>query len=132
MLVWHDKDHLEMSAGPALQVDVQVIMSDVRRRVRAQNQREASALRSARQSLPADLTARVSRLHVCMNGLRTRVAQLRDMPRVPSTLRGRLGAIAVRVMRRSLFWLIPNLTALQEQLVASMDEQAQALEDVVK
>ena len=123
---------LENTGTPATQVDVQIIMSDVRRRVRAETQREAGALRRARKFLPAGLAARVSRLQARMSGLRTSVARICDLPAAPPTLRGRLGGVAVRIMRRSLFWLLPNLQATQEQLVAAVEEQTQALEELVR
>jgi hypothetical protein len=113
-----------MNTGLPSPVDVSVIMSAIRQRMRAENQRRADAMRNARKGLPADLVARVSRL-------RARMAHIGGMPPAPPTLRGKLGALAVGIMRRSLFWLIPNLQATQEQLIAAIDDQTTALEEVV-
>jgi hypothetical protein len=66
-----------------------------------------------------------------MDGLRASVAHIGVTPPAPPTLRGKLGALAVGIMRRSLFWLIPNLQATQEQLILSIDDQTKALEEVV-
>jgi len=107
-------------------------MSEVRRRVRSQNRVEAEALRSARKSMPAGLRSRVKRLQARTSDLRASVAELFDMPPEPPTLRGRAGALAVRLIRHSLFWLIPNLQAVHEQFVAAVGDQAKTLEDVVK
>jgi hypothetical protein len=120
-----------MNTGPPSPLNVSVIMSAIRQRMRSENQREAAALRNARKSLPADLVARVSRLQARMGSLRASVAHIGGMPPAPPTLRGRLGALAVGGMRRSLFWLIPNLQATQEQLIAAIDDQTKALEEVV-
>ncbi len=107
-------------------------MSDVRRHVRAQDQIEAGALRNARKSLPADLRARISRLQARSTSLQASVAQLCNMPPQPPTLRGRVGALVIRIMRRSLFWLISDLQTVLEQLAGAVEDQAQALEDLVK
>jgi hypothetical protein len=106
-------------------------MSDVRRRARIENQRDAGALRNARKTLPADLIARVSRLQARIGGLKASVAQIGGMPPSPPTLRGKVGASGIHVMRRALFWLIPNLQAAQEQLIAVVDDQTKALEEIV-
>jgi hypothetical protein len=120
-----------MNTGLPSPVDVSVIMSAIRQRMRAENQRRADAMRNARKGLPADLVARVSRLRARMGSLRAGVAHIGGMPPAPPTLRGKLGALAVGIMRRSLFWLIPNLQATQEQLIAAIDDQTTALEEVV-
>jgi len=120
-----------MNTDPPSPVDVSVIMSAIRQRMRAENECETGAMRSARKSLPADLMARISRLQARMGSLRASVAHIGGMPPAPPTLRGKLGALAIGGMRRSLFWLIPNLQATQEQLIAAIDDQTKALKEVV-
>jgi hypothetical protein len=119
----------ESFSGPP---DVQRIMARVRRRVRAQNQREQEALRKARKALPGDLIARVSRLNTRLGAMRVNAARIGEMPPSPPTLRGKVGAFGVRLVRHALFWLIPSLQAAQEQVAGALDDQVKALEELIK
>jgi flagellar hook-basal body complex protein FliE len=121
-----------MNAAPPPEIDVQTLMAEIRGRVRLENQRERTALRNVRKIVPPDLMARVSRLQIRVAAIRASAALIGEPPPAPPTFRARAGAVAVRVLRRALFWLIPGLQAAQEQIAAALEDQTKALEDLVK
>lgn len=86
----------------------------------------------SRAELPAELIARVARLHAAARTLRAQASRLGELPPEPPTLRGKVGALAVRLMRRSMFWLIPSLRANQEVVAGALEEQARAIEDIIR
>lgn len=121
-----------MNAAQAPQIDIQTIMAEIRGRVRVENQREQAALRNVRKIISPELTARVSRLQVRVAAIRASAARIGELPPAPPTPRARIGAVAVRVLRRAMFWLIPSLQAAQEQIAAALEDQTKAVEDLVK
>lgn len=121
-----------MNAAPPPKIDVQTIMAEIRGRVRVESQREQAALRNVRKIISPDLMARVSRLQVRVAAIRASAALLGELPPAPSTLRAETGAVAVRILRRAMFWLIPSLQAAQEQIAAALEDQTKAVEDLVK
>jgi hypothetical protein len=54
------------------------------------------------------------------------------LPPQPPGLRGSLGSFAVRVVRRTLFWLIPSLQAMHEQMAQALEDQVKINEELVK
>lgn len=121
-----------MSAAPRPEIDVQPIMAEVRGRVRLESRREQAALRNVRKIVSPDLTARVSRLQVRVAAIRASAARIGQLPPAPPTLRAKVGAVAVRALRRAMFWLIPSLQAAQEQIAGALEDQTKAVEDLVK
>ncbi len=121
-----------MSAAPSPPVNIQPIMAEVRRRARARNQRNEAALRMARRNIPTELIARISRLQSRVAAVRAHAARIGELPPAPPTLRARLGAMAVRLQQRALFWFIPGLRATHEQIAGALDEEAKALEEMLK
>lgn len=121
-----------MNAAQAPQIDIQTIMAEIRGHVRVENQREQAALRNVRKIISPELTARVSRLQVRVAAIRASAARIGELPPAPPTPRARIGAVAVRVLRRAMFWLIPSLQAAQEQIAAALEDQTKAVEDLVK
>lgn len=59
-----------------------------------------------------------------------RVAMLRvgDMPPEPPTLRGRIGARLVKIVRRSLFWVTPQIRRVHLLFVEHLEQQQARLE----
>lgn len=51
-------------------------------------------------------------------------------PPGPRTARGRAGAVAVAVVRRALFWLLPQLDRFHGAAIETFEDQQQALEDL--
>ena len=121
-----------MHAAPAPEVDVQTIMAEIRGRVRLESQREQAALHNVRKIVSPELMARVSRLQVRVAAIRAGAARIGELPPAPSTLRAKVGAVAVRTLQRAMFWLIPTLREAQEQIAAALEEQTKAVEDLVK
>jgi hypothetical protein len=113
-------------------VDVRPLMAAIRRRARQASLREEEALRLARKSVSGELLTRVSRLHSRVATLRGTVGRVGDLPPQPPTLRGRAGVLPVRLVRRALFWLIPPLQAMQEQMAQVLEEQAAVNAELVK
>jgi hypothetical protein len=64
--------------------------------------------------------------------IRASAARIGELPPAPPTLRAKVGAVAVRGLRRAMFWLIPSLQAAQEQIAAALEDQTKAVEDLVK
>jgi O-antigen chain-terminating methyltransferase len=56
--------------------------------------------------------------------------QIGDMPPQPPTLRGRVGAVLVRIVRRMLFWYTDQLRALHKIVSEAAGEQAHALQEL--
>ncbi len=51
-------------------------------------------------------------------------------PPEPSTLRGRVGGVAVAVVRRALFWLLLQFDRFHGAVIETFEDQQQALEDL--
>ena len=51
-------------------------------------------------------------------------------PPQPPTLRGRVGALAVVLLRRALFWLLLQLDRFHGAVIETFEGQQQALEDL--
>jgi 2-polyprenyl-3-methyl-5-hydroxy-6-metoxy-1,4-benzoquinol methylase len=77
---------------------------------------------SARISLPA--TERLSR------SVEFYLPQIGDMPPEPPTLRGRMGAVLVGMVRRGLFWYTAQLKAFHAAVADAARELAPALQDL--
>lgn len=73
----------------------------------------------------ARLKMRLDELEVC-------VRLIGAMPDAPPTVRGRLGALAVRFAQRALFWLIPSLRMAHERTIEALREQALLMEEIVE
>lgn len=56
--------------------------------------------------------------------------QIGDMPPQPRTLRGRAGALFVRLVQRMLFWYTDQLRAFHKTVSAAAGEQARALQQL--
>ena len=56
--------------------------------------------------------------------------QIGDMPPQPPTLRGRVGAVLVNVVRRMLFWYTDQIRAQQKRIADAAREQARALHEL--
>jgi 2-polyprenyl-3-methyl-5-hydroxy-6-metoxy-1,4-benzoquinol methylase len=56
--------------------------------------------------------------------------QIGDMPPQPPTLRARVGAVLVGIVRRMLFWYTEQIRALQKRIAEAAREQAQAFQEL--
>lgn len=112
-------------------VNVRDIMKVVRERARAESHKPELARPSA-NSIPYEFISAAARLKTRMKAIRVNVARIGELPPVPPTFRGRAGAILVRLIRRALFWLIPSLQAMQEQIATALEDQIKATEELMK
>jgi len=56
--------------------------------------------------------------------------QIGDMPPQPPTLRGRLGAVLVNIVRRMLFWYTAQIRSQQKRIAEAAREQVRALHEL--
>lgn len=64
-----------------------------------------------------------------VEGVRSGRTVAGNLPPQPSTLRGRIGAFVIQMMRRSLFWYTAPLQSFQSSAAAAIEEQSQAFEN---
>jgi hypothetical protein len=113
-------------------VDVQEIMREVRKVVRAENRKRDDLLREARRTIPGRLPATISRLKLSTAALEELARKLGDIPPAPPTTRARLGASIIQVMHRALFWLLPSLRTIEVATAQAMREHVAATEDLLR
>lgn len=102
---------MNTAAGP---IDVSEIMRQVR---------DASS-RAGNRAPEMDL----SRLTASSTELREAIRRFGRMPPQPPTLRAKAGALAVRVMRRALFWQTEQIQALETAAAEAIEEDNRAIE----
>jgi hypothetical protein len=66
-----------------------------------------------------------------VDGVRSAATLVGSMPPAPNTLRGRVGAMAVGLVQRALFWYTPQLHAFHLKVSAALTEQARAIDILV-
>jgi hypothetical protein len=120
------------ATGEESAIDVRRIMAAIRFRVSRTTLRDEEAVRRARKGISPELGARISRLHAHVAGIRAHAGTIGNLPPHPPTVRGRLGAIAVRVIQRALFWLIPSLQTAQNQVAQALEDQIKINEALMK
>lgn len=123
----HRRESLEkLSELMSDAINVQVIMQEIRERVRKQSAIREQMGVSSGLGLP-DLIEleRVSR------DLYHRRVAIGQMPPGPPTLRGRVGSLLVRMVRRVLFWQTLQLQEFHAAVVEGYDRQLDALKRVV-
>ena len=70
----------------------------------------------------------LSRLTASSTELREAIRRFGRMPPQPPTLRAKAGALAVRVMRRALFWQTEQIRALEAAAAEAIEENNRAIE----
>lgn len=113
-------------------VDVQMLMREVRRLAREGNREREKALRLARKTIPSQLPAAIARLKSSTQYLRRSARYLGDVPPGPNTLRAKIGAALVRILQRSMFWLLPPLRTTQSQFADALAEHVNATGEILK
>lgn len=66
----------------------------------------------------------------CLGEVYSALSQVGGMPFQPPTPRGRLGAALVFLVRRLLFWFIPQLDRFHAAIVRTLEAQAEAIEQL--
>lgn len=70
----------------------------------------------------------LSRLTASSTELREAIRRFGRMPPQPPTLRAKAGALAVRAMRRALFWQTAQIQALERAAAEAIEEDNRAIE----
>src|SRR5579863_2647006 len=73
----------------------------------------------------------MSPLEMAVRSLDLSKSLVGELPPQPLSLRGRLGTLLVKAVRRMLFWYTPQIRDFQASVVAAFDEQVAALGSVV-
>ncbi|HYO83182.1 MAG TPA: hypothetical protein VES20_17380 [Bryobacteraceae bacterium] len=115
---------------PGQRVSVQEVMRGVRDRVRSGG-REQDWVRRARKSVPPHLVSGTARLRASTGTLRSAIARIGSPPPSPPTLRGRIGAVLVRVIQRLLFWYTPGVQQANNQLVDALEAHLRITEEIL-
>ena len=102
-------------------------MNDIRCRLRAKRRQEAEVYREANKIVTPALALSLRNLESQIRELHAEVERIGAIPPSPHTSRGRIGSVLVRVIRRSLFWLIPTIQASHIKFIAALEENRQAL-----
>jgi hypothetical protein len=111
-------------------VDVQAVMQGVRRRARQRRSENAEIQRMAEQIVSPALALALSRLDAHLQDLRRSAPLVGALPPTPRTLRGRIGAVLVALVRRALFWFIPPLESSQAAMLGAVEGQYRALVEI--
>ena len=106
-------------------VNVQTIMQEIRERIRARS----AAPRVPAQPVfsPAIEPPRLSALESAVRSLDAAKSLAGEMPPQPPSLRGWLGGVLVRIVRRMLFWYTPQIHQFQAGVVAAFNTQLDVL-----
>jgi hypothetical protein len=110
--------------------DVQAVMQGVRRRARQRRSENAEFQRLAEQVVSPALALALSRLDAHLQDLRRSAPMVGAQPPTPRTLRGRIGAVLVALVRRALFWFIPPLESSQAAMLGALEGQYRALIEI--
>jgi hypothetical protein len=114
---------------PESRIDVEQVMQQIRERVR---DRYASAPGAAGAAMNVTTVADAdfNELLRLIEHARRCSAAIGQQPAQPPTLRARLSAMLVRLVRRMLFWYTPQITDFHDATLRALEEQAAALESV--
>ena len=111
-------------------VDVQAVMQGVRLRARERRSENAEIQRLAERVVSPALALALSRLDAHLQDLRRSAPVVGAVPATPRTLRGRMGAVMVALVRRALFWFIPPLESSQAAMLGALEAQYRALIEI--
>src|SRR5262249_55235259 len=111
----------------AIALMVEAIMRDLRAKVRAQN----GNVLPVKNGTSPQLAVAVVRARTRLVTMRQTIQRIGEPPPCPPTLRGRVGAFAVLGMRGALFWLIPSLKMVQEEVAACLEDELRLIEQLV-
>jgi len=79
-----------------------------------------------------DMNPDFSSLRESARQLRSTHAMVGQMPPVPPTIRGRLGAWIIRKIRRALLWYTPQILQFHRSVTEVIEQQAKAIEEIQK
>jgi len=114
---------------PEPRIDVEQVMQEIRERVRDRYACAPGGAGAAVGSTPA-VEADFNELLRLIEHARRCSAAIGGQPPQPPTLRARMSAVLVRLVRRMLFWYTPQITDFHNATLRAMEEQVAALESV--
>jgi hypothetical protein len=114
---------------PEPRIDVEQVMQEIRERVRDRYACAPGGAGAAVGSTPA-VEADFNELLRLIEHARRCSAAIGEQPPQPPTLRARISAVLVRLVRRMLFWYTPQITDFHNATLRAMEEQVAALESV--
>lgn len=108
-------------------LEVSAIMREIRERVQAKRRRNGAGVEglSGGSEAPEIYLERLTKASL---ELREAIGRLGEMPQGPRTWRARVGAAAVRAVRRGIFWHTAQVKEAEEKAAAALEEQARAIE----
>lgn len=66
-----------------------------------------------------------------MASLRSAVERIGQPPPTPPTLRGRFGAMLVRLMQRAMFWYTPSIQNTNQQILNALESHLKVTEEII-
>jgi len=111
--------------------DIHRVAWDARRRIREQLAKAEQSQGTIRFPAP---TLEGDPLQLYETALRVRMAEglAGQLPPQPPTLRGFLGGLAVRLVRRALFWYTPRILKFQNVVTRAVEDQSSAIENLIR
>jgi len=110
--------------------DVQAVMREVRLRAWRRRSEKAEFQRLVEQIVSPELARALGSLDLQLQQLRHSVHWIGAMPPKAPTLRARVGAVLVAVVRRALFWFIPPLQNAHAATLGALEAQYRALTEI--
>ena len=107
--------------------EVSAIMKQVRRRALERRKEKV-----VEQIVGPELDIALGTLYLQLENLRQSVGLIGAMPPSGPSIRARVGAFLVVVVRRALFWLIPPLKSAHETTLIALEAQYKALSEISK
>jgi hypothetical protein len=111
---------------PEPRIDVEQVMQQIRERVRDRYASAPGGVAPGSTPVQADF----NELLRLIEHARRCSAAIGEQPPQPPTLRARMSAVLVRLVRRMLFWYTPQITDFHNATLRAMEEQVAALESV--
>ena len=74
----------------------------------------------------------LARLKASTAALEEAAGRIGEIPPSPDTFRARVGAGAVRIMQRALFWLVPSIKSTQQNLVQALRDHVTVTDEILK
>jgi hypothetical protein len=108
-------------------IDVDAVMREIRQRARRPPAPLVFPEDGGAPQRPSP-SFELSRLRYSAIELREAMRRVNEMPPQPPTLRGKIGGILVRLLKRALFWQTEQQRRFQTAAVNAADEQSRALE----
>jgi len=111
--------------------DIHRVAWESRRRIREQLAKERQGQETILSPAPLP-EGDPLRLSECAVRVRMAEGLAGGLPPQPPTLRGFLGGLVVRLVRRALFWYTPRILKFQNVVTRAVEDQSSAIEDLIR